>query len=153
MDSSGPTQDPTVNRVIDQFVARSEEGMAKYRQSMSDNPMSAVEWLAELQTELMDATLYAERMKDELGRPFRFEPPGRRMSYNEDLVIKSHSDPSQVAFRLTLSWSIDERTGRPYEFFVVDAGKPGELQDALREIGLRVSRIMQGRYDAPKSDS
>lgn len=143
------TEDPIVNNVIDQFITRSAEGMETYGQSMSDNPMSATGWLRELKTELMDATLYAERLEAELNKPHRFTPPGRRTSFNEDLIV---SDEFGKSLHFILSWSVDVATGKPFEFFIVESGKPGLLQDALAELGRRVSRIMQGRYDE-ESDS
>lgn len=60
------TEDPVVDRVIARFRRRSAEGMAHYGQSMADNPMSARQWLAELQEELHDALLYAERLLQEM---------------------------------------------------------------------------------------
>jgi hypothetical protein len=40
--------------------------MLKYGVSMADNPAGALEWLDNLQEELMDAVLYLERLKGEL---------------------------------------------------------------------------------------
>jgi len=139
------TDDPIVDNVIDQFITRSAEGMKAYGQSMSANPMTSKQWLAELKTELMDAILYAERLGEELGKEHRFIPPQRRTSFNEDLVVSDEF--GNEAFRFILSWSVDVASGKPFEFFVVHSGKPGLLQDALDEVGRRVSRIMQGRYD------
>jgi hypothetical protein len=139
------TEDPIVDNVIDQFITRSAEGMETYGQSMRDNPMSNRQWLGELKTELMDAILYAERLGEEMDKGHRFIPPQRRTSYNEDLVVSDEF--GNEAFRFILSWSVDVETGKPFEFFVVHSGKPGLLQDALDEVGRRVSRIMQGRYD------
>jgi hypothetical protein len=58
--------DPIVQIVTDRFHERSHEGMLKYGVSMADNPAGALEWLDNLQEELMDAVLYLERLKGEL---------------------------------------------------------------------------------------
>jgi hypothetical protein len=58
--------DPIVQAVTDLFHQRSRAGMAEYGVSMADNPAGALEWLNNLQEELMDAVLYLERLKGEL---------------------------------------------------------------------------------------
>ena len=58
--------DPTVERVIESYRKRSSKGIAKYGTTLSDNPLSTLEWLEHLQEELMDATLYIERLKKEM---------------------------------------------------------------------------------------
>ena len=58
--------DPIVQTVTDRFHERSREGMVAYGVSMADNPAGALEWLNNLQEELMDAVLYLERFKGEL---------------------------------------------------------------------------------------
>lgn len=66
--STFPTQktDPVVDRVIKQFSERSRIGIDKYGKTLSENPLSLLEWLEHLKQELMDATLYIERAKDEV---------------------------------------------------------------------------------------
>lgn len=58
--------DPIVEKVIKSYRKRSSKGIAKYGTTMADNPLSSLEWLQHLQEELMDATLYIERLKEEL---------------------------------------------------------------------------------------
>lgn len=58
--------DPTVERVIESYRNRSSKGIAKYGTTLSDNPLNTLEWLEHLQEELMDATLYIERLKKEM---------------------------------------------------------------------------------------
>lgn len=60
------TKDYTVDKVINKFKERSEKGIIKYGTTLSDNPAPLLEWLEHLQEELMDATLYIERLKKEL---------------------------------------------------------------------------------------
>jgi hypothetical protein len=58
--------DPIVEKVIESYKERSNKGIAKYGTTMADNPLSTLEWLQHLQEELMDATLYIERLKEEV---------------------------------------------------------------------------------------
>lgn len=59
------TQDSIVESVITQFKARSERGIDKYGVTLDRTDLSTLEWLIHLQEELMDATLYIERLKNE----------------------------------------------------------------------------------------
>lgn len=58
--------DPIVTAVIEKYAERSNEGIAKYGMTLADNPANLLSWLNHLQEELMDATLYIERLKAEL---------------------------------------------------------------------------------------
>jgi hypothetical protein len=57
--------DSIVKRVIDSFKKRSERGLEKYGTTLDRNDLTNLEWLQHLQEELMDATLYIEKLKDE----------------------------------------------------------------------------------------
>jgi tRNA A37 threonylcarbamoyladenosine biosynthesis protein TsaE len=57
--------DGIVKRVIEAFKKRSERGLEKYGTTLDRNDLTHVEWLQHLQEELMDATLYIEKLKDE----------------------------------------------------------------------------------------
>jgi hypothetical protein len=57
--------DSIVKRVIDSFKRRSERGLEKYGTTLDRNDLTNLEWLQHLQEELMDATLYIEKLKDE----------------------------------------------------------------------------------------
>ena len=57
--------DKYVNRVLKRFNERSEVGIKKYSTTLERNDLNVLEWLTHLQEELMDATLYIERLKDE----------------------------------------------------------------------------------------
>jgi hypothetical protein len=59
------TTDPIVESVINQFKTRSEIGIKKYGTTLERNDLSTLEWLTHLQEELMDATLYIQRLKQE----------------------------------------------------------------------------------------
>ena len=58
-------KDTIVESVITQFKARSECGIDKYGVTLDRTDLSSLEWLIHLQEELMDATLYIERLKNE----------------------------------------------------------------------------------------
>ena len=55
--------DDVVVRVTEKFNDRSEVGIKKYGTTLADNNGSREYWLDHLQEELMDATLYIERLK------------------------------------------------------------------------------------------
>lgn len=57
--------DKIVERVREAFKKRSERGLEKYGTTLERNDLTHLEWLQHLQEELMDATLYIEKLKDE----------------------------------------------------------------------------------------
>lgn len=57
--------DKHVQSVINKFAHRSEVGFAKYGTTLERKDLNLIEWLNHLQEELMDATLYIEKLKDE----------------------------------------------------------------------------------------
>ena len=59
-------KDTIVEDVIGSFKERSEVGIKKYNKTMDRSDLSSLEWLQHLQEELMDATLYIEKLKKEL---------------------------------------------------------------------------------------
>lgn len=58
-------KDNIVESVITQFKARSQRGIDKYGATLDRTDLNTLEWLIHLQEELMDATLYIERLKKE----------------------------------------------------------------------------------------
>lgn len=61
-----PQTDSIVESVIGQYRERSEVGIKKYNNTMDRSDLSNLDWLTHLQQELMDATLYIEKLKNEL---------------------------------------------------------------------------------------
>ena len=57
------TKDRHVQSVINKFSKRSEIGLIKYGTTLERNDLTLVDWLNHLQEELMDATLYCEKLK------------------------------------------------------------------------------------------
>lgn len=68
------TQDTTggdliVENVIDKYIKRSPEGIEKYGTTLQDNDSDLKYWLEHLQEELMDASLYIEKILNGLPDP------------------------------------------------------------------------------------
>ena len=59
-------RDPVVQSVVNKFVDRSDVGFKKYGKTLRDDPSDVFVWLNHLQEELMDATLYLQRLKEEI---------------------------------------------------------------------------------------
>jgi len=59
-------RDPVVQSVVSKFVDRSDVGFAKYGKTLRDDQSDVFVWLNHLQEELMDATLYLQRLKEEI---------------------------------------------------------------------------------------
>jgi hypothetical protein len=59
-------RDPVVQSVVNKFVDRSDVGFAKYDKTLRDDQSDIFVWLNHLQEELMDATLYLQRLKEEI---------------------------------------------------------------------------------------
>ena len=60
--------DKIVEDVISKYRQRSEVGITKYGTTLDENKATLIEWLTHLQEELMDATLYIEKLKSELNK-------------------------------------------------------------------------------------
>lgn len=58
-------KDTIVKSVLDKYKQRSGVGIKKYNQTMDRNDLNLLDWLTHLQEELMDATLYVEKLKQE----------------------------------------------------------------------------------------
>lgn len=58
-------KDKIVESVITKYKQRSEAGIKKYNTTLERNDLNTLQWLTHLQEELMDATLYIERLKQE----------------------------------------------------------------------------------------
>lgn len=59
-------KDPIVQSVINKYQERSNVGIKKYGTTLHENNLYLLEWLNHLQEEMMDATLYIEKLKQEL---------------------------------------------------------------------------------------
>ena len=58
--------DKNVENVVTQLRNREEEGLRKYGVNTERTDLTSLEWLQHLQEELMDASVYIEKLKDEM---------------------------------------------------------------------------------------
>jgi hypothetical protein len=58
--------DKNVKNVIVQLRSRAEQGMNKYGVNTERKDLTNLEWLQHLQEELMDASVYIEKLKSEM---------------------------------------------------------------------------------------
>ena len=56
-------KDKYVQAVKEKFEERSQTGIRKYNKTLERDDLNLVDWLTHLQEELMDATLYVEKLK------------------------------------------------------------------------------------------
>lgn len=67
MGKSELIEDPIVLKVLAKYYERSQTGIKKYGRTLDRDDLNLIDWLNHLQEELMDATLYIEKIKqDEL---------------------------------------------------------------------------------------
>ena len=79
MENNQEKIDKVVENVLEKFSSRSRLGVKKYGTTLEDNELTLIEWLNHLQEELMDATLYVQKLKDELEKNPKF-PDGQIMT-------------------------------------------------------------------------
>ena len=58
--------DKNVEKVIMQLRDREEEGLRKYGVNTERTDLTSLEWLQHLQEELMDASVYIEKLKHQI---------------------------------------------------------------------------------------
>lgn len=58
--------DLILTKLMTKYYDRSEMGIKKYGTTLENNSLPLMEWLNHLQEELMDATLYIEKLKQEI---------------------------------------------------------------------------------------
>ena len=59
-------EDTEVESVLDKYQERSEAGKLKYGKTLDRKDLTMKQWLTHLQEELMDATLYIEKLLKEI---------------------------------------------------------------------------------------
>jgi hypothetical protein len=63
-------RDPVVERVVDRFILRSDEGYKKYGQTLDEERTQGVkglqDYINDVQEELMDAVLYLQSVQEEI---------------------------------------------------------------------------------------
>ncbi len=58
--------DKNVENVVRQLRDREEEGLRKYGVNTERTDLTSLEWLQHLQEELMDASVYIEKLKNDI---------------------------------------------------------------------------------------
>jgi hypothetical protein len=66
MQHSTKIQDPILLKVLAKYYERSEAGVKKYGKTLDRDDIDFIGWLNHLQEELMDATLYIERIRKDI---------------------------------------------------------------------------------------
>jgi hypothetical protein len=56
-------EDPIVMAVLAKYAERSQRGIEKYGTMLTRTDLDFIDWVTHLQEELMDATLYIEKLK------------------------------------------------------------------------------------------
>jgi succinate dehydrogenase flavin-adding protein (antitoxin of CptAB toxin-antitoxin module) len=81
--------DSVVTSVVNQYLARAEMGKKKYGQTLDREDLSLLDWIRHTQEELMDATLYLEKLKKTICD---------KLAHHPELVVESPStEPSFFA--------------------------------------------------------
>lgn len=88
MNFKATIQDPILLRVLAKYYERSEKGVKKYGRTLDRDDLSFLDWLTHLQEELMDATLYIEKLKKEAQKNSIIELMNMD-SYDKHELIKS----------------------------------------------------------------
>ena len=68
--------DAITEAVVAQLRTRAEKGKSKYGTTMERDDLTLMEWLQHLQEELMDAAVYVEKLKGEIGEKIIIEKTG-----------------------------------------------------------------------------
>ena len=63
-----PKYDSVVTAIISAFQKRAEVGQQKYGTTLDRTDLSILEWIQHAQEEHMDAILYLEKLKQEIGK-------------------------------------------------------------------------------------
>lgn len=89
-------EDPILLKVLAKYYERSQLGIKKYGRTLDRDDLSFIDWLNHLQEELMDATLYIEKLKKE----------AQKKSIIELMNMDSYDKPEQTedALKLVLNY-------------------------------------------------
>ena len=116
-------RDPVVQSVVNKFVDRSDVGFAKYGKTMRDDRSDVYVWLNHLQEELMDATLYLQRLKEEIS-DLREEKALLQELNDIDVIDEFVFIPKKKEKKLKAKKSSGSKLGRGDHFtFTIDEPK------------------------------
>ena len=84
-------RDPVVERVVDKFVSRSDEGFRKYGATLDDERRSGIKnldkYLNDVMEELMDAVLYIQTAREELAENIIITYPEFKKKFYDDKKV------------------------------------------------------------------
>ena len=113
-------RDPVVQSVVNKFVDRSDVGFAKYGTTMRDDKSDVFVWLNHLQEELMDATLYLQRLKEEIS-DLREEKALMQELNDIDVIDEFVFIPKKKEKKMKRKKSLGPKPGRGDHFtFTID---------------------------------
>lgn len=85
-------EDQIVKSVLAKYVERSNTGLKKYGTTLDREDLTLDQWITHLQEELMDATLYLERIKKEIELHY---VKGFSDGYREALLSRDNVTPGK----------------------------------------------------------
>jgi hypothetical protein len=116
-------RDPVVQSVVNKFVDRSDVGFAKYGKTMRDDKSDVFVWLNHLQEELMDATLYLQRLKEEIS-DLREEKALINELNEIDIIDEFVFLPKKKEKKVKQKKSLEQKLGRGDHYtFTIDEPK------------------------------
>jgi hypothetical protein len=126
-------RDPVVQSVVNKFVGRSDVGFAKYGVTMREDRSDIYVWLNHLQEELMDATLYLQRLKEEIS-DLREEKALINELNEIDIIDEFVFLPKKKEKKVKQKKSSESKLGRGDHFnFTIDEPNHKDWKDILNE--------------------
>ena len=136
-------RDPVVQSVVNKFVDRSDVGFAKYGKTMRDDKSDVFVWLNHLQEELMDATLYLQRLKEEIS-DLREEKALINELNEIDIIDEFVFLPKKKEKKVKQKKSLEQKLGRGDHFtFTIDEFTNGTGP----KIGSYISNTTNSHFD------
>lgn len=95
------------DKVCEKIQERSEVGKSKYGVTMERTDLNTVEWLTHLQEELMDATVYVERLLGDVRKSYEeISLVRRNLSIVRNALARGYPDIEEEIWKLidTSEW-------------------------------------------------
>lgn len=113
--------DPITAALVAELQQRAARGLAKYGVSVSDNPLTVVEWLRHAKEEALDLATYLERLiRIEEGRadaePAEYPPIRVRIRLaSGDVVVRDVATVAEAVWELpwplAVAWEVEASQG------------------------------------------
>ena len=136
-------KDSNVFNVVCKYAERAQKGFNKYGTTTERTDIDLQGWLTHLQEELMDATVYIERLQHELKQQSNL---GTRMSENTQNQSTDNSVQLEEYLNFTNSTAIypEAGTGSNTELYYLSLG----LVSEAGEVAGKVKKLIRdGKYD------